>query len=122
MPMYPYKCSCSHEFDVLGKPSTIDSIAVECPKCNNKLNAKHRLISTRGYFTGAKVEDAAFCPAMGCVVRNSKHRREIAKRRGLEEIGNEKPETIARHFDEKQAEIEKKQEAQRYDDVMGALQ
>jgi hypothetical protein len=41
---------------------------------------------------GTKVEDAYFCSGLGQVVRNSSHRKEIIRERGLIEVGNERPE------------------------------
>jgi hypothetical protein len=65
-------------------------------------------VPTRLYLNGTKVENAEYNPGLGCIVRNSAHRKEIAKQKGLEEIGNEKPETLHKHFDTARAEkIEK---------------
>lgn len=36
-----------------------------------------------------KVEHAEYNPGLGCITKNSKHRAEIAKRKGLVEVGNE---------------------------------
>lgn len=83
--IYPYKCtSCATFFDVTKRISEFERDEY-CPKCQSK--AERKIAS--GYFTNAKVEDAEFCPALGCVVRNSNHRRKIAKERGMIEVGNE---------------------------------
>ena len=121
MPMYPYRCSCKHEFDVLSKPSEIDIIKINCPSCDKILPSKFRQISKRGSFYGAAVEDSEFCMAMGCIVRNNKHRLEIAKSRGFEEIGNEKPETVHKYFDENRKAVQKKRSEDMRHDVQSAL-
>jgi hypothetical protein len=61
-----------------------------CPDCGNILTRVYSFT----HFIGAKVENREYNPALGCVVNNSKHRAEIAKRRGLIEVGNEKPESL----------------------------
>jgi putative FmdB family regulatory protein len=123
MPIYPYRCSkCEHGFEIWAKFSEIDSLEPACPECYNKCTPKERLISPKIHLNNTKVEDAEFCEAFGCVVKNKAHRKKIAKERGLVEVGNEKPETIHKHFEVERKERDKKQEAERYDDVMSALQ
>ena len=94
---YPYKCDCGHEFDVYKKMADIDRIE-KCEKCEADLPKKNRMI-VGGMFYGAKVEDAEYCPAMGQVVKNSKHRAKLAKERGLIEVGSEDPNKIHDSFE-----------------------
>lgn len=122
MPIYPYKCKCGHSFETWARMSEIDSIEPECPKCYNKLTPNERLISGKISFSNEKVEDASYCQALGCVVKNNRHRAQIAKSRGLVEIGNETPETIHKHFEAERSQRDEKQKAERYHDVMSALQ
>jgi len=107
---YPYRCDCEHEFDVYKPMENIDDLEV-CPKCNTELTKSNRMI-VGGTFYGEKVEESAYCPALGTVVKNSKHRATIAKERNLVEIGNEDPNKMHTSF-EKQRE-DKKQKT--YDD------
>jgi hypothetical protein len=41
----------------------------------------------------------SFNPGLGCWTKSTKHGEQIAKSRGLEPVGNEKPETIQKHFE-----------------------
>lgn len=83
----------------------IDRRAV-CPTCGNESND---LIFQKGIvFIGAAVESPEYNPALGQVVKNSKHRAEIAKRRGLVEIGNESPDKIHKKHERERAEKRKK--------------
>lgn len=59
-----------------------------CPKC---FGDGTRFISHRQSFYGEKVEDSYFCPALGTIIKNKNHRNQIAKSKGLEEIGNDIP-------------------------------
>jgi hypothetical protein len=74
-----------------------------CPKCASDCDSACRLIA-RTNFTGASDWNTqTFHPALGQVVRNNRHARQIAKERGMIEVGNEKVETVHKHF-EKQRE------------------
>ena len=42
--------------------------------------------------------DAQFCPALGQVVKSNAERRQLAKERGLQEVGNEPAESLHKHF------------------------
>jgi len=84
MPYYDYQCiKCEHEIEVIKSISEYDS-REDCPKCNSEMQ---RLIKA-GYFLNEKVEEATYNPGLGCVVKNRKHRNELAKQRGLIEVGN----------------------------------
>ena len=123
MPMYPYRCpDCSHEFEVLAKISEIDHAMINCEKCDTLLESKHRQIAKRQFFYGTEVEDYEFCPALGQVVKNKKHRQQIAKDRGMVEIGNESPETVHSHFESERKAQQDKRDADMTHEVMSALQ
>lgn len=122
MPTFDFYCSkCDANFaDIqpMGamKPTPLAEIPkierkAECPTCGNV--SKDRVYSKNVYFIGASVENAEYNPAFGQVVKNSRHRKELAKEKGLIEIGNEKPENIHKKFDQDRAEKLKKS----WDDV-----
>lgn len=92
--IYAYRCKNDHRWEVIKPVAAIDDPEY-CDSCKEK---GERYI-TRTYFYGAKVEDAQWCPAMGCVVRDSKHRRQLAKTRKLIEVGSEPVESIHKHMD-----------------------
>ena len=108
--IYPYKCSCcGNKFDVIKAISDFDR-EESCPGCHT---VAQRYIASTGSFYGAGVEDAVYCPGLGCIVNNSQHRAKIAKERGLVEIGNE---DTNKWYDN--AQKDKESEIQRfYDDV-----
>jgi putative FmdB family regulatory protein len=84
--IYEYECPlCNHIFDVVKSYRRIDDPEF-CPKCKEKCK---RNICFQGSFSGHDDWDKAeFNPGLGCITKNSKHRKEIAKSRGLEEVGN----------------------------------
>jgi putative FmdB family regulatory protein len=95
--IYLYCCpKCTGEFDVW-KPAKDMDAPEECANC--KVEAKRVICAPRG-FINAGVENAEFNAGLGCVTKNRQHRAEICKRRGLEEIGNEKPDTIHKAADD----------------------
>jgi hypothetical protein len=76
-----------------------------CPKCQASDN--HRFIAGTRFFIGASDWDKAeYNPALGCVTRNAQHRRQIARDRGVEEIGNDygSVDKIHKHFESAKAE------------------
>lgn len=48
-----------------------------------------RLISRTHFYGASDWDDVQFNPGLGVVTKNAKHRAQIAKERGLTEIGNE---------------------------------
>lgn len=48
-----------------------------------------RLLPTRFYFHGGKRVDPYYDQGLGCVVKDTKHRDQIAKSKGVTEVGNE---------------------------------
>lgn len=99
--IYEYECSssaCGERFDVV-KPLRDYQTPEKCPKCQKPADRRF----SRLQIMGASVEDAEFNPALGCVVKNKKHREELCKRKGLVEIGNDysSAESIHKEFDQK---------------------
>lgn len=103
MPTYPYECpACQFEFEVVKPVADIDQQET-CLKCGAVSN---RYIGRTHFYGASDWKGAEFDPSLGCVVRSNKHRRELAKRRGMVEIGNEKPETIHREMESSRAHRE----------------
>ena len=104
MPTYQYDClKCDKEYE------TFKSIKEykrddPCPTCGN---IGQRLIKPVQFFNTG-VQDAEFNIGLGKVTKNAKHRDELAKRMGMIEIGNEKPEVIHKKFDTDREEKRKK--------------
>lgn len=101
---YPYRCAnCAREWDVVKAVADIDrDEPCDCGELGTRYIA-------RTHFYGASDWDSAeFNHGLGCVVRNGRHRRELAKSMGLEEIGNERVEKIHDHYDSLRADKRKK--------------
>ena len=93
MPYYEYEClKCNHETEVFKSISEFDREEL----CNDCGQPMHRLIS-KGHFIYAGVQEAYFNHGLGCVVKNRKHKNEIAKQRGLVEVDNDKPTETVNH-------------------------
>lgn len=89
--IYPYRClKCFHSFDVV-KPVAEVNKPEECPECGAETE---RLFTARIHIVGAAVQHAEYNPGLGCVVQNKNHRAEIAKQKGLVEVGNESTNTL----------------------------
>ena len=107
MAIYEWRCQkCDIQFE------TVQSIKeyngkTSCVTCGNETS--ERILSADVYFIGAKVESAEYNPAFGQVVKNKRHREELAKARGLIEIGNEKPDKIHKKFESDRIEKRKKE-------------
>jgi len=92
--------------------SEIDRLEA-CPDCQEP--AVRQFVPSRVFFSGTSVQHAEWNPGLGCVVKNKEHRKELAKRKGLVEIGNDfkSGESAATHFDqERESKI-----AKRWEDV-----
>lgn len=110
MPLYEYFCEkCDIQYDIIKsiKEYKRDD---QCPMCGN---IGDRIFSKDITFLGTKIEDAEFNVGLGTITKSKKHRDELAKRMNLVEIGNEKPDTVHKIFDNARAEKRKKA----YDDI-----
>ena len=97
MATYPYYCvSCGRNEDII--KSMRDAAREEiCPQCEITMNR----IWVAPELSGASVQEAEYNPALGCVTKNKRHRTEIAKRKGLQEIGNDysSADSYGKHMD-----------------------
>ncbi len=104
--IYEYKCQdCGHRFDVV-KPVKDFDLKHACSECDGET---HVVISSKIHHIGAKVQNAEFNQGLGCVVHSKREREEIAKQKGLIEVGNESPDTlfkesVKKHEQDKQRE------------------
>lgn len=106
MPTYDFSCAkCDKEFEIIQSIKEYDGSAV-CPTCDNV--TRERIFSSSITFIGTSVEDREFNRGLGIVTKNSKHRRDEARARGLEEVGTERPDKIHAKLDrERQEKIKK---------------
>lgn len=99
--IYPYRCAaCSATFEVIKAVAEIDNPEV-CIKCSSPAE---RYIARTHFYGASDWDKAEYNPGLGMVTRNAKHRRDVAKARGLEEVGNESAETMHKHFDSQREE------------------
>lgn len=84
---YAYKCTeCAHAFDVIKSVKDID-VNEFCPRCESP--AERQFVPSRVYFSGTEVTNPEWNPGLGAVVKSKRHREELAKRKGLIEVGND---------------------------------
>lgn len=97
MPAYPYECNdCASKWDVIKTVADIDLVE-SCPKCQSTSN--HRYVTNFTFYGASDWDKAEYNPAFGKIIRNAKHRKEEARRLGVEEIGNESPDKIHAHYE-----------------------
>lgn len=93
---YEYYCpACKYIFDVFKSHKDMERNET-CESCGEF--AERKFIPSRVHFTKTSVEHAEYNPGLGCVTKGSKDRAEIAKRKGLIEVGNENPDKIEKEF------------------------
>lgn len=88
--IYEYTCSgCSATFEVI-KPLKDFERQEMCP--TSGVTMTRAFAPQKLHLYGTAVQDAYFHPALGSVVKGDTEARQIAKNRGLIEVGNERPE------------------------------
>jgi len=95
---YQYVCEhCSVCFEVSKK---VDQRFGQefCPMCNH--TGKRILFPQHTYLNGTSVQEAEFNPAFGKVIKNKRHRNELAKEKGMMEIGNTSTDSMQKHCDQ----------------------
>lgn len=111
--IYTYYCGDCKSTTEIQKPMVDINRPEYCHACECIMS---RQLSAKIGFRGEKVSEnqTYFNHALGCEVRNDKHAREIAKSRGLIEVGNESQNHI------KPRESKYDLTDRDYHDVMGA--
>lgn len=110
---YEYQCiECSKRFDVVKSVKDMD-VNEYCPRCGEP--AERKFVPSRVHFTKTSVQNAEYNPGLGAVVKNEKDRQEIAKRKGLVEVGNDygSGEKMQTQFDTAREEKKRK----RYEEI-----
>ena len=94
MPAYPYRCSdpsCDHCFEVVKCIADIE-LPELCEICQSPAS---RYIGRTHFYGASDWDKAHFNIGLGCECSSYKHARQIAKSRGLEEVGNDtKPDKM----------------------------
>ena len=97
--IYEYSCvKCENFFQVMKSMRESDTNEF-CNLCG----APGQFLFSPPYISGASVEHAEYNPGLGAVVKNKRHRAELAKRKGLVEVGNDygSGEKMQKEFDQK---------------------
>lgn len=95
---------CKNSFEAVYRYSKPDEVH-PCNRCQSS----NTLLKTHEVDTSCKIElmgisdwdSTEYNPGLGCITRNKKHREQIAKERGLYEVGNENVERISELQDRK---------------------
>jgi putative FmdB family regulatory protein len=106
--VYAYLCTkCPCEFDVIKSVKDMD-VNEFCPNC--EAPGERQFIPKRVFFSGTSVQHAEFNHGLGAVTKNKAHRDELAKRKGLVEVGNDfkSGDTMQTKFDRDREEKRKK--------------
>jgi len=95
--IYPYECQCGETFEVAKALRSIDD-PEHCPSCNQ---VARRVIGLSRIQT---VEQAAYNPAFGKVIRNKAHLRDELKKKkdqgcDMIEVGDEPVDKLHKHFE-----------------------
>lgn len=109
---YEYRCTkCMSHFDVIKSVKDID-VNEFCPTCESP--SERLFIPQRVFFSGTRVEHAEYNPGLGAVVKNKRHREDLAKRKGLVEVGSDfkSAESMNQYFDSSREEKIKKRWAE----------
>lgn len=102
MPTYDWYCgTCNESWEVMTLISRRDDPS-ECPTCH-KVGARGSCYVTQVHGSAGDWNRVEFNPGLGQWTKSRKHTAQIAKAKGLVEVGNEKPETIHKHFDTQRA-------------------
>ena len=91
--LYEYRCDkCEKNFDVI-KPHTEHRRQENCETCGEEA----RRLFSRTELNIDKMQPEYY-HAFNEVVRNRQHRKELIKKHGMVEMGNEKPSNMHAHF------------------------
>lgn len=116
MPTYPHRCvSCSREWDVQCRVADRDE-PQRCPACD-AVGDRQLTVPQIDKVAAGSWNQASYNPALGCWTDSWKHGRQIAKSRGMVEVGDEPPEKIHARA-EKQREETREQRWKDADRVM----
>jgi putative FmdB family regulatory protein len=99
--VYEYRCDpCQYEFEVVKNAKYYDS-PESCPKCGDEAV---RLFRPKIHLKNTSVQEKYFDHSLG-VITTKDGARDIAKRRGLVEVGNERPEKHLKVHDDDYSDV-----------------
>jgi putative FmdB family regulatory protein len=111
VPVYDYACECGIEFDLIKKMSDHTKTAL----CSCGKSAERVFNKGTFFFIGeSDWNNQTYNHGLGCKTRSDAHARQIAKERGLVEVGNENPTAIGDTMEKDQ----EKKRSDSYDDIL----
>lgn len=113
MPTYDWLCpKCETSFsEIKSMHGYSTDPTSHCSNCDHVCGPDDRDFSKiKIQVSGAQVQDAEFNYGLGCVTKNKYDRSEIAKRKGVVEVGNDfsSGEKMQKEFENKRAEEREK--------------
>jgi len=91
--IYPYICiACGHEFEVTKRIAEIDN-PENCASCKSA-DTKRTIARTFHFYGADDWNKAEYSPAFGQIVKSNRHKKELMRKYGVEEIGNEDPNKL----------------------------
>jgi putative FmdB family regulatory protein len=104
--IYDFYCEkCDQNFEIIKSIKEYNG-KEHCPTCQN---LGQRIFSCGIEFLGSKIEDAEYNYGLGCITKSKRHREEIAKRKGMIELGNECPDKAHNYFEKSRNEKRKRE-------------
>jgi hypothetical protein len=84
-----------------------------CPDCGSPGERSKLYVTQIDRAAASDWNNISFNPGLGQWTKSNKHAQQIAKAKGMIEVGNEKPENIHKHFDKQREDTA----AQRWTDA-----
>ncbi len=104
MPTYEFKCStCEKPFDIVCRVAERDD-AYSCPDCGAS-GVRQLSMPAIDKSAAGDWNNVSYNPGLGTWTKSWKHGREIAKSRGLEEVGNEPLDKLHKKAEDRKVEI-----------------
>jgi putative FmdB family regulatory protein len=100
--IYPYLSQCGHRFEVIKSLSEIDR-EEPCPSCGKPAERQIGLCRIDKEAAGGWNQQQ-WAPALGQWVKSTKEARQLARSRGMEEVGSEPVENLHKMAEKTQAE------------------
>lgn len=104
MPIYEYACDDCRQFFEVTKPMSESGTEEHCPRCA-AVAAKVPSLTNIDKTAAGSWNQASYNPGLGCWTESTKHAEQIAKRRGLEPIGNEPVEKLHKRYEQERKDI-----------------
>ncbi len=102
MPTYDWACS-KHIWEVVCPMADRDNPS-SCPKCGEP-GTKQLSAPNIDKVAASSWNQASYNPGLGCWTNSWKHGRQIAKARGLEEVGNDSADKIHKDAEKAREDI-----------------